>query len=55
MKRIVKYLDDLLFLAGIASLTYAGFLYREIAGYVVLGVGMIAYSVVIARGGDGKC
>lgn len=56
MKRILKYLDDLLFLAGITSLTYAGFLYLEIAGYVVLGIGLIAYSIMIARGGgDGTC
>ncbi len=53
MKQILKYLDDLLFLAGIASLTYAGFLCHEIAGFMVLGVGLIAYSVMIARGGDG--
>jgi len=53
LKRILKYLDDLLFLAGIASLTYAGFLYHEIAGFVVLGVGLVAYSILIARGGDG--
>ena len=50
MKRIFKYLDDLLFLAGIASLTYAGFLYGEIAGYVTLGFGLIAYGIVVARG-----
>jgi hypothetical protein len=53
LKRILKYLDDLLFLTGIASLTYAGFLYHEIAGFVVLGVGLVAYSILIARGGDG--
>lgn len=45
-------LDDLFVLAGIASLTYAGFLYNEIAGFVVMGIGMIAYGAIIARGGD---
>jgi hypothetical protein len=53
LKWILKYLDDLVLLPGIASLTYAGFLYSEIEGYAVLGIGLIACSVMIARGGDG--
>ena len=55
MRRILRVLDDLCFMTGCASLTYAGFLYHEIAGYVVMGIGLIAYSIMIARGGDGAC
>jgi hypothetical protein len=52
LKRILKYLDDLFFLTGIAALTYAGFLLHTILGFAVLGVGLIAMSFLLAGGGN---
>ena len=48
---MVKYLDDILMIVGIACLTTAGFLMHRAAGWAVLGTGLIALAVVVARGG----
>lgn len=46
---IGKYLDDLLYCAGLTALVIGAFKFCDIAGWVVLGLGLIALSLLIAR------
>lgn len=45
------YLDDILIVGGIGFLTAMGFVLHIAAGFGVLGVGCIAFGVIVARGG----
>lgn len=52
---ILHYMDDLLILAGIGFFIRAGFLLSEVVGWAACGVGCIAYGMIVAKGGAGKC
>ena len=52
---IPHYMDDLLILAGIGFFIRAGFLLGEVVGWAACGAGCIAYGVIVAKGGAGKC
>ena len=48
--RLLDWLDDAAYLAGVGCLTEAGFLVCASAGLAVLGAGLVAFSLLISRG-----
>lgn len=54
MKRITKYLDDVLILGGVTAIVTATFLLHEIAGIYALGVSLLALGIWFARNPIGK-
>lgn len=48
--RLLDWLDDAAYLAGVGCLTAAGFLVCASAGLAVLGAGLVAFSLLISRG-----
>lgn len=48
---MIKYVDDMLVIAGIFLISAAGFVLHLAAGLGILGIGSIAFGILIARGG----
>lgn len=55
LRALGGYMDDLLILAGIGFFIRAGFLLGEVVGWAACGAGCIAYGIIVAKGGAGKC
>jgi hypothetical protein len=53
MKQIISLLPDALMICGAATASYGAWLIYEPAGYIALGIALIACGVLIARG-EGK-
>ena len=55
MKIIIKYLDDLLLIMGLAFLIYGAFMIYIPVGYITTGICLIAAAFLVARKkvGDG--
>lgn len=47
--RLLDWLDDAAYFAGLGCLTAAGFMFCAAAGLAVLGAGLIAFGLLIAR------
>lgn len=54
LKRIGKYLDDILILGGITAIVTATFLLHTIAGIYVLGAALLGLGIWFARHPIGK-
>jgi len=49
LKRLTKYLDDILFLFGVIFLTLGGFLIYMPIGFFILGICCMAYAFIFAK------
>lgn len=49
LKKVMLYIDDILYLAGIGFFTYAGFLVSKSLGFAVLGAGCLYMSRIMAK------
>ena len=52
MRKTREIISDLLFLAGAACVTYAGFLCCQIVGFMLAGFFSLLTGWLIAKGGD---
>jgi hypothetical protein len=49
LKRLIKYLDDILFIFGVVFLTLGGFLLYLPVGFFILGICCMAYAFIFAK------
>lgn len=49
LKRLTKYIDDLLFVLGVVFLALGGFLVYVPVGFFILGVCCMAYAFIYAK------
>ena len=49
MKRLNKFIDDILFLFGVIFLSLSGFLIYIPTGFFILGICCMAYAFIIAK------